>query len=119
MYQGENAKFDIELKDHDGNVIPWANIEDIQILIYRDSDKKVYLKYAKVHQEGWEYVTAYIDGLKSYFDVTSTQTAALPLGTYILRIKSIVTDINFADGAITNIEETPIFTIKYTVKDDQ
>lgn len=119
MYQGENAKFEIELKDHMGNTISADINTKIEILIYRESDKKVYLtyKYPAIAGTGAIDFTA---GTKLFsFIVKGTDTETMPLGSYIFKVKSITTDSAFGAEGLVNIEEAPIFTIKSTVKNVQ
>jgi len=39
MYQGETAKYEIEIEDHMGNIIPKSAVISIDILIYRESTR--------------------------------------------------------------------------------
>lgn len=118
MYQGENAKFEIELKDHMGNVISADINTQIEILIYRESDQKVYLTYKYPTATGTEKSITYDANTKLFsFIVGGSDTEIMPLGSYIFKVKSIVTDAAFGTEGLINIEEAPIFTIKRTVKD--
>lgn len=119
MYQGENAKFDIELKDHFGNTISADDKTEIEILIYRESDQKVYLTYKYPQEAGQGTITYDPDSKLFSFVVKGEDTETMPLGSYIFKVKSITTDAAFGDEGLINIEEAPIFNIKRTIKDVQ
>lgn len=120
MYQGENARFDIELKDHVGNIISADDNTKIEILIYRESDQNVYFTYKYPTATETEKLITYNSENNLFtFIVEGADTETLPLGSYIFKVKSITTDDSFGSEGLINIEEAPIFTIKRTVKDDK
>lgn len=126
MYQGENAKFAVTFKDHVGNIIPATSILFVKILIYREKDREIYLKYSAVQEFP---VTAFnplagdnsieVDTENNIFSfiVSATDTINLPIGTYIINIRSISNSADISEG-LSNIEEAPIFTIRETIKED-
>ena len=116
MYQGENVKFEIELKDHAGNVLD-VDSTNVELFIYRESDNCVYLTYSTSVNPGYTLITRDSLNNKFSFIVTGAQSAILPLGVYYIQIKSVTTNAGFGSEGEINMEAAPLFTIQKTMKD--
>lgn len=116
MYQGENLKFTIEIKDGADKVIPKANINSIDILVYEEASRKVHVKFSTESKVGYDLISP-VNGEEKYeFTITSTQTENLPHGRYMISIKTNTNSSEFSEGSV-DIEQAPLFEIVKTIKD--
>lgn len=116
MYQGENLKFTIEIRDSAENIISKANINSIDILIYDEASRKVHLRFSTESKDGYSLISP-VDGEEKYaFTITSDQTENLPHGRYMISIKSNTDSPEISEGLV-NIEQAPLFEIVKTIKD--
>ena len=115
MYQGENLKVTIEIRDNAENIIPKANVNSIDILIYDEASRKVYLKFSTESKVDYGLISP-VDGEEKYeFTITSEQTENLPHGRYMINIKPNTNPSDFW-GRIVDIEQAPLFEIVKTIK---
>ena len=116
MYQGENLKVTIEIRDSAENIIPKANVNSIDVLIYDEANRKVHLKFSTGSKVGYGLISP-VDGEEKYeFTITSDQTENLPHGRYMISIKTNTDSSDFSEGLV-DIEQAPLFEIVKTIKD--
>lgn len=96
IFQGENLSFKIVFKDETGTIIPANTIDEIDAVLYLETNNRPYVTYA--------YPTAVApvrdivkenDDSGFLFELAGVDSATLPVGRYIIQMTYTVTSSAF------------------------
>lgn len=122
IFQGENIKFKIVLKDN-GVVVSTAPsvISDISAKVYLESNSKVYLEYTLNGVDNGPLSRRLVnDGFNTGYlmEIYAVDSITMPPGRYIIQVKYKTVDADFQGGDLgkkINIQKGVLITILKSV----